>query len=175
MPEGLRTAHEAVRSRPKRGGFLAALILTGLTVAQGAAAADGSALDGAVTSLGRQEVEAFTLIAGLICFAVRSPVVRARGGGARHDQVSRDDAMAMQAEIDRLRQLLLSQPQVIVTWPAAADEPDILGDTTIIAPGGTPQRVLAFGAWLAPSAAQRKEDAVTRLRGEGRGFVMTLT
>jgi len=175
MPEGLRTAHEAVRSRPTRGGFLAALILTGLTVAQSAAAADGSALDGAATSLGRQEIATFTLIAGLICFAVLATIVLIRGRGGRHDQVSRDDAMAMQAEIDRLRQLLLSQPQVIVTWPAAADEPDILGDTTIIAPGGTPQRVLAFGAWLEPAAAQRMEDAVTRLRGEGRGFVMTLT
>lgn len=175
MPEGLRTAHEAVRSRPTRGGFLAALILTGLTVAQDAAAADGSVLDGAAASLGRQEIATFTLIAGLICFAVLATVVLIRGRGSRHGQVSRDDAMAMQAEIDRLRQLLLSQPQVIVTWPAAADEPDILGDTTIIAPGGTPQRVLAFGAWLEPAAAQRMEDAVTRLRGDGRGFVMTLT
>ncbi len=175
MPEGLRTANEALRSRPKAGGFFAAVILTVLTVAQDAAAADESTLDHAVSSLGRQEIATFTLLAGLIGFAVLAAVVLIRSRGGRRDHVSRDDAMAMQAEIDRLRQLLLSQPQVIVTWPAAADEPDILGDTTIIAPGGTPQRVLAFGAWLEPAAAKRMEDAVTRLRSEGRGFVMTLT
>ncbi|MBS0246034.1 MAG: PAS-domain containing protein [Proteobacteria bacterium] len=175
MPEGLRTANEALRSRPKRGGFFAAVILTALTVAHDAAAADGSTLDQAVSSLGRQEIATFTLIAGLIGFAVLATVVLIRSRGSRHDRVSRDDAMAMQADIDRLRQLLLSQPQVIITWPAATDEPEILGDTALIAPGGTPQRVLAFGAWLEAAAAQRMEDAVTRLRGEGRGFVMTLT
>ncbi|KQY97915.1 PAS domain-containing sensor histidine kinase [Pseudolabrys sp. Root1462] len=175
MPEGFRTANEALRSRPIRGGFFAAVILTGLTVAQDAAAADGSALDRAVASFGRQEIATFTLLAGLVCFAVLATAVLIRSRGGRRDHVSRDDAMAMQAEIDRLRQLLLSQPQVIITWPAAADEPEILGDTAIVAPGGAPQRVLAFGAWLEPAAAQRMEDAVTRLRGEGRGFVMTLT
>ena len=38
-----------------------------------------------------------------------------------------------------------------------------------------PERVLAFGSWLEPAAAQRMEQAVETLRGEGRGFVMTLT
>ena len=154
MPEGLRTANEALRSRPKRGGFFAAVTLTALTAAQHAAAADGSTLDHAVTSLGRQEIATLTLLAGLICFAVLATVVLIRSRGSRRDHVSRDDAMAMQAEIDRLRQLLLSQPQVIVTWPAAADEPEILGDTAIVAPGGAPQRVLAFGAWLEPAASR---------------------
>src|SRR5512135_3475537 len=112
MPEGLRTANEALRSRPKRGGFVAAVILTVLTVAQDAAAADGSALDRAATAVGRQEIATLTLIAGLIGFAVLATIVLIRSRGGRHDQVSRDDAMAMQAKIDRLRQLLLSQPQV---------------------------------------------------------------
>jgi signal transduction histidine kinase len=41
--------------------------------------------------------------------------------------------------------------------------------------GAVPERVLAFGAWLEPAAAQRMEHAVETLRGEGRGFTMTLT
>ena len=35
--------------------------------------------------------------------------------------------------------------------------------------------MLAFGSWLEPAAAQRMEHAVETLRGDGRGFVMTLT
>ena len=81
----------------------------------------------------------------------------------------------MQAEIDRLKALLLSEPQVLVTWAAAAEQPEILGDTGIIAPGSVPERILAFGTWLEPAAAQRMEAAVDGLRSEGRGFVMTLT
>ena len=83
--------------------------------------------------------------------------------------------MELHAEIDRLKTLLLSEPQVLVAWAAATDEPDILGDTGIIVPGGVPERVLAFGSWLEPAAAQRMEHAVETLRSDGRGFVMTLT
>ena len=42
-------------------------------------------------------------------------------------------------------------------------------------PGARPERVLAFGAWLEPAAAQRMQHAVDTLRSDGRGFVMTLT
>ena len=81
----------------------------------------------------------------------------------------------LRAEIDRLKTLLLSEPQVLVAWPAGTDEPEIIGDTGIVVPGRVPERVLAFGAWLEPAAAQRMEHAVETLRSEGRGFVMTLT
>ena len=37
------------------------------------------------------------------------------------------------------------------------------------------ERVLAFGSWLEPAAAQRMQHAVDTLRSDGRGFVMTLT
>ncbi|MFA6265925.1 MAG: PAS-domain containing protein [Pseudolabrys sp.] len=184
MPEGIRAANEKSRSRPKRGGFLAAVTVAANVVAAnvvaalaaiGEATAAEPGLDHAVASLGRQEIATLTLLAGLLCFAVLATVVLVRSRAGRHDSVSRDDAMAMQAEIDRLKQLLLSEPQVLVTWPAASDEPDILGDTSIVAPGAMAQRVLAFGSWLEPGAAQRMEDAVARLRGDGRGFTMTLT
>ena len=81
----------------------------------------------------------------------------------------------MQAETDRLKTLLLSEPQVLVTWAAAAEEPEILGDTAITTPGSVPERVLAFGTWLEPVTARRMEQAVDALRRDGRGFVMTLT
>ena len=64
---------------------------------------------------------------------------------------------------------------MLVDWAAGADEPDIVGDTSILVPGDVPERVLAFGAWLEPQAAQQMERAVEALRAEGRGFAMTLT
>src|SRR5262249_3600156 len=77
-------------------------------------------------------------------------------------------------EIDRLKALLLSEPQVLVSW-TAAEQPQILGDINIVLPGGNPERVLAFGTWLDPTAAHRLEQAVDNLRGEGRGFALVFT
>ena len=64
----------------------------------------------------------------------------------RIETAARDEAVALRAEIDRLKALLLAEPQVLVAWAAAADEPEIVGDTSIIVPGGAPERVLAFGS-----------------------------
>jgi PAS domain-containing protein len=128
-------------------------------------------------TLGQQEIATLMLTLGLIVFAVLAAIalVRTRKTAERVEAVSRHQAMERQAEIDRLKTLLLSEPQVLVAWAAATDETDILGDTGIIIPGNVPERVLAFGAWLEAPAAQRMEHAVETLRSEGRGFVMTLT
>jgi PAS domain-containing protein len=184
MPETIRTANERLRSRPRRGGFLVALVNAYLCIAFGTPArAEASfafgvdAIQRAVAALGRQEIATLTLTLGLLCFAVLAAVVlvRTRKAADRIETVSRHGAMELHAEIDRLKALLLAQPQVLVAWAAGADEPEILGDTTIIVPGGVSERVLAFGSWLEPAAAQRMERAVETLRAEGRGFVMTLT
>jgi PAS domain-containing protein len=83
--------------------------------------------------------------------------------------------MILRAEADHYRTLLLAQPQVLVTWPAGSDQPEIIGDTAIAVANALPERVLAFGTWLEPAAAQRLERAVDALRNEGRAFVMTLS
>jgi signal transduction histidine kinase len=130
-----------------------------------------------IGAFGGQEMATLTLTMGLGCFAVLSTValMRARRRTSLLESVSRDEAMAMRAEIDRLKAMLLAEPQVLVAWAAAADVPDIMGETAIVAPGGLSERVLAFGTWLEPAAAQQMEQAVERLRGEGHGFVMNLT
>ena len=79
------------------------------------------------------------------------------------------------AEIDRVNALLLSEPQIIVSWAAAGNEPEILGDTTLIAAGPVAQRILAFGSWLEPEKAQAMERAIEALRADGEGFSMALT
>ena len=178
MPETIRTANERQRSRPRRGGILAAVISANLSiVVVTPARAAANALHGAIAIFDRQEIATLTLVAGLLCFAVLATVVliRTRRAAGRFDASARDEVVALRADIDRFKQLLLAEPQVLVTWAAAADEPEILGDSSLIAPGAAPERVLAFGTWLEPAAAQRVEQAVATLRGDGRGFTMTLT
>ena len=98
-------------------------------------------------------------------------VARAPDCLPRRSRLRDDEIGALQAEVDRLKALLLSEPQVLVSWAAAAEQPEILGDTAIIAPGSAAERVLAFGTWLEAAAAHRMEQAVDTLRREGRGFV----
>ena len=51
------------------------------------------------------------------------------------ETAAHDETMALRAEIDRLKTLLLSEPQVLVAWAAGSDEPEIFGDTGIVVPG----------------------------------------
>jgi signal transduction histidine kinase len=177
MPEAIRTANERLRSR--RGG-IPAIVAAALSLMAMTAPARAGVFDfvGALPNADRQDIAGLTLTFGLVCFAVLATVVllRIRGRAERIESAARDETMALNAEIDRLKALLLSEPQVVVAWSAAGeDAPDILGDTGIITPGAPSERVLAFGTWLEPTAAQRMQHALDDLRGHGRGFVMTLT
>jgi signal transduction histidine kinase len=185
MPETIRTANERLRSRPRRGGFLAAFVFAILCIPLCTPArADGGAAFGfiddimrIVTAASRQQVAALMLTLGLLCFVVLATIVlmRKRKTADTIEIAAHDETIALRAEIDRLKTLLLSEPQVLVAWAAGSDQPEIFGDTGIVLSGGLPERILAFGTWLEPAAAQRMEHAVEMLRNEGRGFVMTLT
>jgi signal transduction histidine kinase len=184
MPETIRAANERLRARPRRGGILAAFVIANLGIALTPVPAGAGplymffdSLQHAASTVSRQELATLTLLFGLLGFAVLATamLVRMRKAAHRVEAPSGEDNLALRAEIDRLKTLLLSEPQVLVAWNAADDAPDIVGDTGLIAAGGVPERVLAFGSWLEPAAAQRMERAVETLRGEGRGFVVTLT
>jgi signal transduction histidine kinase len=184
MPETIRAANERLRSRPRRGGFLAAVITINTLVFGPPARAEPIAIGHAIAALNRQDIATFTLLIGLLSFAVlvTTLLIRTRRNAGRDDNGGRDDTMALQAEIDRFKQLFLSEPQVLVAWPAADEQPEILGDISGLLPDNftslssslSPERVLAFGAWLEPAQAQRIERAIATLRADGRGFVMTL-
>jgi signal transduction histidine kinase len=185
MPETIRTANERLRSRPWRGGFLAAFVVAqfGIALSTPARAEAGlasgvlDAVQRAASVFGRQDIATLTLTIGLLCFAVLATIVlmRTRKTAERVESAALDQVMQLHADIDRLKALLLSEPQVLVEWSAATDQPDILGDIGLVVPGGVGERVLAFGSWLEPTAAQRMQHAVETLRSDGRGFVMTLT
>jgi signal transduction histidine kinase len=184
MPETIRTANERLRSRPWRDGFLAAFVAANLSMVPDTSAhADVhfgtttvDAVHRAVAMLRGQQVNALTLVLAVIGFVLLASLflLRANRNAIRAQANSHDQTTALQADVDRLKTLLLSEPQVLVTW-AATEQPEILGDAAIIAPGNVPERILAFGTWLEPAAAHRMETAVDVLRSEGRGFVMTLT
>jgi signal transduction histidine kinase len=130
----------------------------------------------AFAALNRGEIAAMTLTLGVLLFAVVTSIllVRTRARAAHADNTLRDQVVALTAERDRTYALLLSETQVLVSWAAADNEPDILGDTTLVTSAAMPQRVLAFGTWLEPDKAQAMERAVDALRAEGEAFAMPL-
>jgi signal transduction histidine kinase len=130
-----------------------------------------------IASLRGQEITLLTFFLTLLALSLFASVafVRDRKAAERLETGARDEIVALQAETDRLKSLLLSESQILVTWAAASEEPEVLGDIAMVAPGGVPERVLAFGTWLEPVTAHRMEQAVDALRRDGRGFVMTLT
>ena len=185
MPETIRTANERLRSRPWRGGFLAAFVIANLLIVPSSAAcADArlgagavDAVQRAIAALRGQEITLLTLLLALLGLGLFASVAlfRARKVADRVETDARDEISTLQAEVDRLKALVLSEPQILVTWAADTEQPEVLGEIAMVTSGGVPERVLAFGLWLDPVAAHRMEQAVDTLRRDGRGFVMTLT
>jgi signal transduction histidine kinase len=177
---------------PRRGGFfagVAAALAFGslLSAAQVQAQVqaqtapplgDGLAGDtlAAFVTASRDEITAIVLTLGVLLFAVVTAImlVRTRVRAAAAEAALRDRIVALRADRDRAHALLLSEPQVLVSWAASDDEPDILGDTASVTGVAVPQRVLAFGSWLEPDKAQAMERAVEALRGHGEAFALAL-
>jgi signal transduction histidine kinase len=127
--------------------------------------------------LDRQDIAALSLTLGILCFAVVTAIllVRTRRRLAEVEAAARDETIASKASIDRAYALLLSEPQILIAWAAAAEEPEIIGDTALVTAASTPHRVLAFGTWLEAGPASDIERAVDALRARGVSFAMTVT
>lgn len=171
-----------------RGG-LAASLCAGSLVAMSLAPitpalADDSvspvrALEG-IFSLGEQEIAALSSAAGILGFSVVATILlmRTRLRATRIEKRLRADVRGLQAETDSLRALLFTEPQVLISWPAAGTRPDISGDLALLLPQTaqqSPQRILAFGTWLAPEQALTMDHAVDALRADGTSFSLHLT
>jgi signal transduction histidine kinase len=101
---------------------------------------------------------------------VRTRARWAADGGAAKEQIT-----GLKGQVDQLTGLLLSEPHVLVSWPAAGDEPNIIGETLGITGDAKAANVLAFGAWLKVDDAGAMVRAVERLRAQGEAFSRTLT
>jgi signal transduction histidine kinase len=181
MPDAIR-ANVGVSARPRRIALWAAAGLMA-TAFPAIASAQGSApqmsmsfIDG-LLALERSEVAALALTLGVIFFATVTAImlVRTRARADLIEAESHAEIMLLKAEVDRAKALLLSEPQVIVIWPASGEEPDILGDTAILGAALPARRSLGFASWLEADRADAMERAVSALRSRGEGFAMALT
>ena len=181
MPETIRAENERVRSRPSRGGFLASILAaSAIGWAEAAQAQElGTIVENslaALASLTGQEITGLTLTLGLLGVAVVTGIalVRTRAHAAQTEAAAQESAAALRAELERLKTLLLSEPQALLVWQSGNDTPEITGEAGAVFPGATSEDLLAFERWLEPTIAQDLADSVSVLRNEGRGFLMNL-
>lgn len=165
---------------PLRCGWLAVPGMLWAVSAAAASPTEAAPVDlylSAFASLESHELAALALTLGVVLFAVVTSImlVRTRQRAAAAETEARREIDSLTAEVDRVNALLLSEPQIVVAWAAGSDEPDIVGDVTIVTQATMPQRVLAFGSWLPSDQAQLIEASVEKLRSDGEGFAMTLT
>lgn len=141
-------------------------------------------LDGALSifaGIDRQDVAALSIAAAILGFSVVAAILlmRTRLRAARIESRLLSDNQALQLEADRFRALLFAEPQVLISWAAGDDRPDISGDVSLLMSHGSdqysPQRVLAFGSWLLPEQALAMDHAVDKLRDAGEGFLLNLS
>jgi signal transduction histidine kinase len=190
MPDTIRTTGGGHAALPRRGGFRIAgtillsqaMVLTSSVSAQQPAppSAGPSMVEAylkAFSLIDRHEIIGLSITLSVICFAVVTAImlVRTRARLADTEANARDEIIASRAEVDRVYALLRSEPQILVAWAAADDEPEIIGDVGPVAEVDAPYQVLAFGLWLQPEAASAIERAVEALRESGVRFSMGLT
>jgi signal transduction histidine kinase len=129
----------------------------------------------------RQEIAVLATALALLGFSVVSAILlmRTRVRAAKGETRLRAEIAELQAQADRFRALLFAEPQILISWPAGDNRPQISGDTALLMPQESqhfqPQRILAFGTWLPPEPALQMDHAVDALREHGEGFLLNLT
>jgi signal transduction histidine kinase len=189
MPDTIRITGGGVWIHRGRSGYCTA-IATGLCwlmapimaarPARAADAIDVATVDAyvfAISQLDQHEIAGLALTLGILCFAVVTAImlVRTRRRLAETEAAARDEAIALRARADRANALLQSEPQVVIAWSTTDEEPELIGDPSLVTDMAAPDHVLVFGSWLEPDQARVIESAVDALRAGGVGFAMTLT
>ncbi|MEA2890484.1 MAG: hypothetical protein QOI05_1277, partial [Bradyrhizobium sp.] len=130
--------------------------------------------------LNRQEVAVLATAFAVLGFSVVAAILlmRTRVHASNNEARLRSELRSLQVEADRFRALLFAEPQVLVSWAAGDNRPQISGDISLLMPQDAqqpPQRILAFGTWLSPEPALQMDHAVNALREAGEGFLLNLT
>jgi signal transduction histidine kinase len=182
MPDMIRAGTLSLRAASWRGLSAALAALLGIaTGALGVLARDQTppaAIGlGEVAPFVRHEVAVASLLLGVIAFAVVTAIllVHTRVRAAQTAVAARQEITALREQLDRAHALLLSEPQLLIAWAPAVEDPDVFGDVGLLTAKTTPRRALAFGTWLDPEQAHAMEQAVEALRSRGEGFAMMLT
>ncbi|MFZ0986688.1 MAG: PAS-domain containing protein, partial [Xanthobacteraceae bacterium] len=180
MPGTIRTSWCRPQGRRRRIGRSAAAIATLASSTAGAAEQSAPALHQMVLDahrdLAQHEIAFLALAAGAVLFAIVTAIVlvRTRRRAARLLASVRDETAALREEADRAKALLLSEPQVVIDWPAASNEPSIEGDPAALGLPGE-QELLVLDRWLDPGKAAAMARAVKALRARGEPFSMALS
>jgi PAS domain-containing protein len=178
MPETIRTSWCCLRQRRRGLGRWATAIGTLASSSAGAVetapAMHQLALD-AHRSLAQHEIGSVALTAGAVLFAIVTAIVlvRTRRRMARLQVWARDATTALRAEADRAKALLFSEPQVVIDWPAASNDPSIEGDPAALGLPGAPE-LLILNRWLEPGKAAAMAGAMEALCSRGEPFSMAL-
>lgn len=128
--------------------------------------------------LNHQEVAVLATSFALVGFSVVAAILlmRTRLRATRNEERLRSEIADLQSQSDRLRALLFAEPQVLISWAAGDNRPQISGDISLVmSREGSPQRILAFGTWLPPEPALQMDHAVDALRENGEPFLLNLS
>jgi len=172
MPGTSRSTKLSGCSNPTR----AITVLATSALAPSAWADSGTSVTGPLTHTPWHDLTALALVLGLALFAIVSAVtlLRTRARAAAERVSYRSEIDALRASAGEAHTLLLSEPQVLIVWPADGRDPDMIGDAALLVPEDPPARIGAFETWLAPDAAAAVNKAVVALRAEGQGFSKTV-
>ena len=152
--------------------------LAALLPAAPASAADLVDTLSTLLDLNRQEIAALATALALLGFSVVAAIqlMRTRVRTAKNEARLRARIGELQLQSDRFGALLFAEPQILISWPAGDDRPQISGDISLVlSRDSSAQRVLAFGTWLPPEPALQMDHAVDALREHGDGFQLNLT
>ena len=118
------------------------------------------------------EFAGLSLIVGLVLFSTITALLHlaARRRWTEREQQLTGELAEARARVDRAQMFLSAEPQIVIAWRSATSEPDIEGELSLVADAPVARRILGFGTWLPPAAAQDLEHAVDRLRARGEGF-----
>ena len=179
MPETIRTSWWCPQGHYRGIGRSATAIGTLASSTAGAAEPSGPAFQfvlNAHRGFAQHEIAFLALTVGAVLFAIVTAIALVRTGrrAARLQVWARNETAALRHQVDRAKALLLSEPQVVIDWPAASNGPSIDGDP---APLGLPgvRQLLDFDCWLEADKAATLTRAVETLRARGEPFAMALS
>ena len=86
--------------------------------------------------LNRQEIAVLATALAVLGFSVVSAILlmRTRLRAANNEARLRSELRGLQVEADRFRALLFAEPQVLISWAAGDNRPQISGDTSLLMP-----------------------------------------
>src|SRR5947209_18197352 len=97
------------------------------------------------------------LVLGLVLFSTITALLHLTGRKRWTQREAQlvDELARLRHQLDRAQLFLSAEPQIAIAWTSPGGEPEIEGDLSLVTDAPVARRVLGFGSWLAPQAAQQ--------------------